>query len=237
LSERASTVIPLPLSVVESNVWDVTLWPAFLSDAAWVRRTSQERYVIGVRNGRRVHEVPVVVRWQVHDHRISWQELEGPAWRGELRLSALNGRRTRVTLELVAQPRGLAARLAQGFGALPRDAASDLERLAARLSAIPQPVNPIRLAPTRRVGDPIGATAERRAPVRLGARPSPERLGARPSPELLGARPSPELLGARPMPAPVERSAHRTTAREAAARRAAEAAGDARVPHRVTIGG
>jgi len=211
LSERASTVIPLPLSVVESNVWDVTSWPAFLADAAWVRRTSQDRYVVGVRDGRRVCEVHVVVRWHAHDHRVSWQELEGPAWRGEMRLTALNGRRTRVTIAVEAQPRGMGARVSRLLGATPeRDAAGDLERLAARLSTIPQPVNPIRLTPTRRVGGPVGTAALRRGPVRLEARPAPSALE--------------------------ERSAHRTTAREAAARRAAEAAGDARVPFGAGIG-
>jgi len=75
MSERAATVIPLPLSVVESNIWDVTSWPSFLGDVDWVRRSSHERYLFGIRQGRRVEETLVAVRWHARDHRVTWREL------------------------------------------------------------------------------------------------------------------------------------------------------------------
>jgi hypothetical protein len=103
--EQVTAVIPHPLSVVESNVWDVTTWGTFLGDVQWIERSGHERYVFGIRHGRRVHEVPVAVRWYPQDHRVSWQELSGPPWRGELRLTAVNGRRTRLAIEVTAHRR------------------------------------------------------------------------------------------------------------------------------------
>jgi hypothetical protein len=152
MSPRSATVIPLPLSVVESNLWDVTAWPAFLDDVVWVQRIAHERYVFGVRLGRRVHEVPVAVRWRARDHRVTWRELEGPPWRGELRLASLNGRRTRVALSVLVRPRSLVGKLVGLVVSRPRDLDPDLARLAARLSSIPQPFNPARSVPARRIG-------------------------------------------------------------------------------------
>jgi hypothetical protein len=152
MSERAATVIPLPLSVVESNIWDVTGWVAFLGDVEWIERSGHERYVFGIRQGRRVHEVPVGVRWHAREHRVSWRELAGPAWRGEIRLTALNGRRTRVGLEMVVRPRTLIGNLADALGGRGTAVDVDLGRLGERLALIPQPLNPTRLTPTRQLG-------------------------------------------------------------------------------------
>jgi len=151
MTDRAATVIPLPLSVVESNIWNVASWPAFVADVEWVTRSGHERYVIGVRQGRRVHEVPVAVRWHARDHRVTWRELAGPAWRGEIRLTAVNGRRTRATMSITVHPRGFLDSLAEMIGGRRRDLSLDLHLLAERLSSIPQPYNPTRLAPTRSI--------------------------------------------------------------------------------------
>ena len=163
MSDRAATVIPLPLSVVESNIWDVTTWAAFLGEVEWIERTAHERYLFGVRHGRRVHEVPVSVRWHPRDHRVTWREQEGPAWRGEIRLAALNGRRTRVGLESTAHPRSFAANLADVLLGRRREVEADLHRLGERLAQIPQPFNPGRLTPTRRVGSSGSIRAARMA--------------------------------------------------------------------------
>jgi hypothetical protein len=145
MTERTATVIPLPLSVVESNIWDVTAWPAFLTDLEWVQRAGHERYLFGVRQGSRLHEVAVAVRWHARDHRVTWRELTGPPWRGEIRLSALNGRRTRVAMHISVHPRSVYDTLAEMFGLRRRHVAVDLGRLAERLARIPQPFNPGRL--------------------------------------------------------------------------------------------
>jgi hypothetical protein len=176
MSERAANVIPLPLSVVESNIWDVTTWSAFLGDVAWIERSAHERYVFGVRQGRRVHEVLVAVRWHARDHRVTWKELEGPAWRGEIRLAALNGRRTRVGLEVTAHPRTVLATVTEMFGRHRRDVGSDLQRLAERLSLIPQPFNPGRLSPSRRIGQQ-GTVRAAHAANYLAGRPTAYRDG------------------------------------------------------------
>jgi hypothetical protein len=150
MSERAATVIPLPLSVVESNIWDVTSWTTFLGDVEWIERSAHERYVFGVRQGRRVNEVPVAVRWHARDHRVTWRELSGPAWRGEIRLTALNGRRTRIGLSVSAHPRGFLANLTDVLGGGRREVDVDLRKLAERMALLPQPFNPGRLGPSRR---------------------------------------------------------------------------------------
>jgi hypothetical protein len=175
MTDRAATVIPLPLSVVESNIWDVTAWPAFLSDVRWVQRAGHERYLFGVRQGRRLHEIPVAVRWHARDHRVTWQELDGPTWRGEIRLTAMNGRRTRATMTLNSQPRSITAKLAELFGVRRREASGDLGRLADRLASIPQPFNPGRLVTGRPVAGRRAIGERSQAAARPGSgRPTVE---------------------------------------------------------------
>jgi hypothetical protein len=169
MSRPVSTVVPLPLSVVESNLRDLSSWPAFLGGVEWIERTAYEQYVFGVREGRRIHEIPVAAHWAMRDHRVTWKELSGRPWRGELNLVALNGRRTRVQLSLDAQPRSWSASISQLLGAPGHDLDADLGRLTDRLAALPQPLNPQRLAPTRpmarRLAQPQPAPEERPAPA------------------------------------------------------------------------
>jgi hypothetical protein len=180
VSERAATVIPLPLSVVESNIWDVTAWPSFVSDVQWVQRAGHERYLFGVRQGRRLHEIPVAVRWHARDHRVTWHQLDGPTWRGEIRLTALNGRRTKATMTVNSQPRNLTDKIAELFGVRGREASVDLGRLAERLASIPQPYNPGRLGAARRTvsGRPV---VERTTTERSTAERSSTSVGATPA--------------------------------------------------------
>jgi len=172
MTERAATVVPLPLSVVESNIWDVLSWTTFLGDVEWIERTAHERYVFGVRQGRRVHDVPVAVRWHARDHRVTWRELDGPSYRGEIRLTPLNGRRTRVTLATAAHPRTVLGNLTEMFGGHKRRLEDDLTRLSDRLGHLPQPINPTRLTPTRRIGG-TGAVRAARTVDYLAGRGEP----------------------------------------------------------------
>jgi hypothetical protein len=147
MSAEAMAVVGLPLSVVETQLWDVTQWPTFLAGLTAATRSSHERYVFALRQGRREVDVPVAVRWQARDHRFTWRALEGPPWDGSLRLVAVNGRRTRVFLQRRAYPRSFLASLAELVGAGVVDPAADLQRLQDRLAVLPVPTRPARLHP------------------------------------------------------------------------------------------
>lgn len=164
MSAEAMAVVGLPLSVVETQLWDVTQWSTFLSGLAAVRRSSHERYVFTVRQGRREQDVLVAVRWQARDHRFTWRSLEGVPWDGTIRLAPINGRRTRLHLARRAYPRSFAASIVELFGGGVPDPSADLQRLQDRLAVLPVPARPGRL---RRV-----STAERDArtvAIRAGA--------------------------------------------------------------------
>lgn len=144
---EAMAVVGLPLSVVETQLWDVTQWPTFLAGLEGVTRSSHERYVFTVRQGRRDTDVLVAVRWQARDHRFTWRALEGPPWDGALRLTPVNGRRTRIHLARRTYPRSLLASFAELLGAGVPDPGLDLQRLQDRLAVLPAPARPARLRP------------------------------------------------------------------------------------------
>jgi hypothetical protein len=151
MRDQASTVINLPLSVVESNIWDPNSWPSFMDWLVGVERKAKERYVFAIREGVRVFEVPVSVRWHLREHTVTWCELTGRAHRGEIRLTSLNGRRTKVTIEMSALPRTVAGILTEKLCGHRRQTDVYLLRLAARLASLPQPFNPVRQGPVRRI--------------------------------------------------------------------------------------
>jgi uncharacterized membrane protein len=173
MSDRAMTVIPLPLSVVESSICEVMSWTTFVAGVEWVERQPPDRFVAGVRQGRRVHAIPVTVRWHPGEHRVTWRELEGPAWRGELRLMALNGRRTRVMMEVTDRPRTFGVQLALLFGRRQRQVGTDLGRLAERLARIPQPFNASRLVPGQSEQYEQSGQPARLSPPRVAGTPGP----------------------------------------------------------------
>jgi hypothetical protein len=145
MSITAAVIVPYPVSVVESNLWDVTTWSNFLADVEEVRRAAHERYVFTLRAGRHRDDVLVAVRWRARDHRFTWKSFEGPTWSGEVRLTPLNGRRTRINLEVIAHPRTFGGQLAEMIGVGRRDPAADLLLLQERLSHLPRPIRPSRL--------------------------------------------------------------------------------------------
>ena len=144
MREQRAIVIPLPLSVVESNVWDVATWNRFLSDVEWIDRQADDQFVFGVRNGRRLQDVPLAVQWYPHDHRMTWRQTQGPLWRGEVRMTALNGRRTRLGVETEAHPRSFVDNVAELLGDR-RGIRVDFGPLVDWLERIPQPFNPARM--------------------------------------------------------------------------------------------
>jgi hypothetical protein len=155
MCDCAAAVIPLPLSVVESNLWDVTAWSTFLTGVQSIRLSAHERYLLEVREGHRLVDVFVAMRWHPRERYFSWEELQGPPWRGELRLKALNGRRTKVTLSLETEPRTLRGRLAQVIAGHGGGVEEDIARLQERFSGIPQPFNPARLVPAGQTSDEL----------------------------------------------------------------------------------
>lgn len=144
---EAMAVVGLPLSVVETQLWDVTQWSTFLAGLEQVTRSSHERYIFSVRQGRKEADVLVAVRWQARDHRFTWRALEGPPWDGSLRLSPVNGRRTRIHLARRTYPRTVWASFAELLGAGPPDPGADLQRLQDKLAVLPAPARPARLRP------------------------------------------------------------------------------------------
>ncbi|MFN0284925.1 MAG: hypothetical protein ACKVZ6_23470 [Kineosporiaceae bacterium] len=189
---EAMAVVGLPLSVVETQLWDVAQWPTFLAGLVAVRRSSHERYVFTVRQGRRDSEVLVAVRWQARDHRFTWRALEGPPWDGSLRLVPINGRRTRVFLQRRAHPRSFVASLVELLGGGHADSALDLQRLQDRLAVLPAPARPARLRPvdtaerearTARLRDEAAADPAKGLPRQRAPQPD---AAALPDPEPAG---------------------------------------------------
>lgn len=165
MSQSASVVVGRPLSMIESQFWSVTNWAACLSDVASIRRSGHERYAVELRAGRRLEEVLVAVRWNARHHRFAWKALEGPLWSGELKLAPLNGRRTRLQLEVVALPRTFLGGLGELVGITRQDVSSDLARIHDLVNSLPEPVRPSRLAVDAEVPEPdVAALAA--APVR-----------------------------------------------------------------------
>lgn len=151
MTQSASVVVGRPLSMIESQFWPVTNWASCLSDVASIRRSGHERYAVELRTGRRLEEVLVAVRWNARHHRFTWKALEGPQWTGELRMAPVNGRRTRLHLELSTMPRTLLGGFAELLGLTRPDLSADLARIHDLVNALPEPVRPSRLM----VGVPV----------------------------------------------------------------------------------
>jgi hypothetical protein len=98
--QKSTTVFSVPLAELDEQLRDIESWPAFLPELQWVRRTGNGRYVFGVRQGGAEIEVPVAVRRSPHGSGMIWTVTDGPAWNGHLYLQVVDGRRTRVHLEL-----------------------------------------------------------------------------------------------------------------------------------------
>jgi len=151
VSDSAYVVVNRPLSVIESQLWTVTNWASCLQDVVSVRRASHERYTMELMAGRGIDEVLVAVRWNARHHRFAWKALDGPSWTGQLQLHPVNGRRTRVTLEVLTVPRTFLGSVADLVGARRRDVTQDLQGIQDLIMSLPEPVRPGRL----HVGAPV----------------------------------------------------------------------------------
>ena len=158
MSDSAYVVVNRPLSVIESQLWTVTNWASCLQDVVSVRRASHERYTMELMAGRGIDEVLVAVRWNARHHRFAWKALDGPSWTGQLQLHPVNGRRTRVTLEVLTVPRTFLGSVADLVGARRRDVTQDLQGIQDLIMSLPEPVRPGRLQVGARVPEPdLGA--------------------------------------------------------------------------------
>ena len=133
-TQQATTVIAAPVAAVHDKLRDVPGWPAFLSGLAAVEQLGFERYRFTLDEGGRRREVGVCVVDHAAEHRISWHQLEGPRYAGELRLKAVDAGHTRVELRTTADPTGMAAGLREMLGERHPTAELDLRRLEGLLT-------------------------------------------------------------------------------------------------------
>jgi len=133
--QHAVTVVAAPLETVERALQDVAHWPRFLLGVEQVAKVSHGRYTFVVRDRSSVREVDVAVVAHPGEHRVGWHALAGPRFDGEIRLAAVAGGRTRVSLSRTADPAGFLASLAD-LARMGHDdtAALDLQRLEAVLT-------------------------------------------------------------------------------------------------------
>lgn len=127
--QQAVAVVAAPLPTVEGRLRDVCSWPDFMLGVESVTETSFSRYRFAVSDGRKTREIPVAVTAHPREHRIVWHALSGPRFDGELRLTAVDADRTRVSLSLTADPAGFLASLADFLHTEKVTAELDLQRL------------------------------------------------------------------------------------------------------------
>lgn len=134
--QDATSVVTLPVEQVYAGLSDVEAWPKFLLGVAAVRRTAHERYVFTVADAAsRTRDVEVAVGHHPAEHRIAWHALSGAKFDGEIRMSPVGEGHTRVHLQLVAEPAGFLAGVAEMVGATVPAAMLDLQRMETLLGA------------------------------------------------------------------------------------------------------
>lgn len=111
--QRAVSVVTAPLETIERRLRDVGSWPQFLLGLESVTETSFNRYRFVVKDAAKTREVDVAVVVHPGEHRIVWHSLGGARFNGEIRLTALDARHTRVSLALTADPAGFLAGLSE----------------------------------------------------------------------------------------------------------------------------
>ncbi len=134
-TQQATTVVAAPIGTVLDRVRDVEGWPSFLSGLVRAEQVGFERYTFTLDEGGRTREVPVCVVDHPAERRISWHQLRGPRYAGELRLQAVGDGRTRVELRTTVDPTGLAAGLREMLGERHLTAERALRRLEELLVA------------------------------------------------------------------------------------------------------
>ncbi len=165
--QQASAVVTAPLPTVEQRLRDVPSWASFMVGVERIEKVSHERYMFRISRARRPRDVPVVVRAHPREHRFSWRALAGPAFDGNLHLSATPGGWTRITFTSASRPDGFWANLAELLALAREQAGVDVRLLQDHLVAAgPQHPSVTRATPA----DPAPAGAPERVQP---ARPEP----------------------------------------------------------------
>jgi uncharacterized membrane protein len=133
--QEATSVVPLPLAAVYERLRDVESWPMFIEGLELVTKTAHQRYRMVVRSGRTAREVSAAVLDHPKEHRFSWRSLGGPRYDGEIRLSAIDDRLTRIKLTFTADPVGFMAGISEMFGTSNDTAQIDMRRLEEHLGS------------------------------------------------------------------------------------------------------
>ena len=129
MRQHATTTVAAPLAEVQARLADVTSWPAFLYGLESVEPAGHERYRFTLVNGRRQRTVPVCVQTHAAEHRVTWRQLEGPRYVGELRLREVDSGHTAVELTMTADPVSMAEGFRELLGERHPEAVLDLQRL------------------------------------------------------------------------------------------------------------
>jgi uncharacterized membrane protein len=127
--QQAVSVVAAPLDVVERQLRDVAQWPGFLLGLEKVTEKSFERYTFVVKDGTSTRDVDVAVVAHPGEHRMIWHALKGPRFDGEVRLTAVDAKHTKVSLSLTAEPQGFLAGLSDFVRSSSSTATLDLQRL------------------------------------------------------------------------------------------------------------
>lgn len=131
MRQHATTTVASPLSDVQARLADVTSWPAFLYGLESVEPAGHERYRFTLATGKRTRTVLVCAQAHPAQHRLTWRELEGPRYRGELRLREVDSGHTTVELTMTADPVSMADGFRELLGERHPEAVLDLQRLDA----------------------------------------------------------------------------------------------------------
>jgi uncharacterized membrane protein len=107
--QEASAVVAVPLETLQEALRHVEDWTTFIAGVTKITKRAHERYVFELADGSRAREVAAVVRHNHRDHCFTWHAISGPKFDGCLRLTAVDGRCTRVSLELTEHPAGFVA--------------------------------------------------------------------------------------------------------------------------------
>lgn len=129
MREQAEIVVPVPMQVLGEQLQQVESWPDFVVGLESVTPVAHQRYVFGVRQGARLHEILMAVRPHPAEGRYGWTAIEGPRWDGALKLTGLDEARTAVKMVTRVDPRTFLETVAEAFGGVPRRAEHDLHRL------------------------------------------------------------------------------------------------------------
>ena len=129
MRQHATTTVAAPIADVQARLADVPSWPAFLYGLESVEPAGHERYRFTLVNGGRQRTVPVCVQAHPAEHRVTWRQLEGPRYRGELRLREADSGHTTVELTMVADPVSMGEGFRELLGERHPEAVLDLQRL------------------------------------------------------------------------------------------------------------